>query len=270
MSSTQKLIKYFALAFAWVLIFSIFSALALTLTTIGSSLDDNNSITEKLNNIDFEGDFNILEIDISTSKLIIKEGDFFKAETSNKYISCKQDGNKLFIEERKHSWFSNNDNNELIVYIPKSFIFDAVAIDTGAGKVDIEELITKKLYLNLGAGKVEIDNLVVSDEGEINGGAGEFIIKDGNINDLNLDMGVGRIELNSKLTGESIVDSGIGEISLNLIGKLDDYKIIIDKGIGSATLNGTNMSDDTYYGNGSNKIDIDGGIGTINISLKDK
>ena len=44
------------------------------------------------------------------------------------------------------------------------FIFDGIAIETGAGKVDIETLTTKKLYLDLGAGRVEIDNLVALDE----------------------------------------------------------------------------------------------------------
>ena len=47
----------------------------------------------------------------------------------------------------------------------------------------------------------------------------------------------------------------------------DDYCIILDKGLGNATINGKNMSDDTTYGTGENKLDIDGGVGSIQIDF---
>ena len=47
----------------------------------------------------------------------------------------------------------------------------------------------------------------------------------------------------------------------------DDYCIILDKGLGNATINGKNMSDDTTYGTGENKLDIDDGLGSIQIDF---
>ena len=47
----------------------------------------------------------------------------------------------------------------------------------------------------------------------------------------------------------------------------DDYCIILDKGLGNATINGKNMSGDTTYGTGENKLDIDGGLGSIQIDF---
>ena len=49
---------------------------------------------------------------------------------------------------------------------------------------------------------------------------------------------------------------------------MNDYNISLDKGIGSATLAGNSMDDNTQYGTGSNKIDIDGGVGSISIDFK--
>ena len=47
----------------------------------------------------------------------------------------------------------------------------------------------------------------------------------------------------------------------------DDYFITLDKGLGNATINGKNMSGDTTYGTGENKLDIDGGLGSIQIDF---
>ena len=53
-------------------------------------------------------------------------------------------------------------------------------------------------------------------------------------------------------------------IFYDLLG--DDYKIKIDKGIGSATVNNEKVVDSSYYGSGRNIIDIDGGVGNIEVS----
>ena len=55
----------------------------------------------------------------------------------------------------------------------------------------------------------------------------------------------------------------IGKIDLNLIG--DNYKFKVNKGIGKITINNNEMKDKTITGTGTSFIDIDGGIGEINI-----
>ena len=46
------------------------------------------------------------------------------------------------------------------------------------------------------------------------------------------------------------------------------YKVKVDKGLGKVKLNGDVIDNDTYYGNGINRLDIDGGIGNIIINFK--
>lgn len=266
MSSTQKIIKYLAIAFALFLTFNIISGIMLGVSFIGNIFNDNkSSIAEELNDLEIDNNLLILDVDVSSSNVTIKSGDTFKVETNNKYINTKQDKNKIYIEEKNHNWF--NDNSELIIYIPEYFVFDKVSMETDIGKVNIESLSTKQLYLNLGAGKVDINNLNVIDKAKIDGGAGEINISSTSINNLNLNMGVGKLSLTSKLTGNSIIDSGVGKLDLNLIDTQEDYKISLDKGIGTAKIKGNNIKDDSTYGTGINKIDIDGGIGSINIDF---
>ena len=83
-----------------------------------------------------------------------------------------------------------------------------------------------------------------------------------------MNIGVGKVSLVSKLTGNNKIDSGVGKMNLYLIGTLDDYKISIDKGIGTAKIDGENVKDDSTYGTGINSLDIDGGIGSIDIEFK--
>ena len=198
----------------------------------------------------------------------IKTGNKLKIETNNKNINFKQDNNRLHIKE-KHGWFNKTQNSDLIIYVPQNFIFDMVSIESGAGKLNVDQLLTKNLYLDLGAGKVVINNLNTFDNTEIDGGAGSIEINNGKINNLDLDMGVGQLSLNSTLTGNNKIDSGVGVIDLNLNGTINDYKIKIDKGIGAVNLNGEKVKGNTYYGTGSNLVDVDGGIGNINISILD-
>ena len=44
------------------------------------------------------------------------------------------------------------------------------------------------------------------------------------------------------------------------------WKIKLDKGLGNATLNNEKMDSTTYYGNGTNLIEVNGGIGSISIN----
>ena len=271
MSGLQKIIKYLAIAFAIFLIFSIISGIMYGFSFIGTLFDDNkSSITEKLNDLEINKNTLLLDINVLSSNIVIKKGDAFKAETNNKYINSKQDNNKLYITEKKHNWFNNSDNNELIIYVPDDFVFDGVLIDAGAGKVSIEVLSTKKLYLNLGAGKVDINNLNVSEIAKIDGGAGDLNISAIDIHNLDLNMSIGDLSLIAKLTGDNKIDSGVGKTDLSLIGTLEDYEISLDKGLGKATINGENVEDNNTYGMGINKIDIDFKIGNVNIDFISK
>lgn len=267
MMQTQKIIKYVALTFAIFLVVTIITGIIGAVLSIGN-IFNNDNITDNLETLDVSGTASIINIDVNSVNIVLKEGTTLKAETNNKYINVKQDDNKLFITENNHNWLKNN-NGDLIIYIPSDLVIDEMRLNSGAGKITIDKLSTQILYFDLGAGKVTINNLTVSKKAKINGGAGKVSILDGNINNLDLDMGVGKLSITSIITGNSKIDAGVGATELNLIGTNDDYQIKLDKGIGSSTINGNNMSDDSVYGNGTNTIDIDGGVGSIKINISD-
>lgn len=268
MIKVQKIIKYLAIGFAIFLIVNIISLATYGIISIGNIFNnnENNTITEGFKNIKTNNKVGNLEIETKGVSITIKNGDKFKIETDNKDIKTKESNNKLLIIEDNNKWFNKTDYTELIIYVPTDYQFDKVSIDSGAGKIEVDTLNTKNLDLDLGAGQVNISNLSVTEGTEIDGGAGEINITNSSIKNLDLDLGVGKVTLNSSLYGFNEIDGGIGELIVNLIGTENDYQIKCTKALGKITLNDEKIQSDTTYGNGNNLIEINGGIGNININ----
>ena len=235
MTTAQKIIKYLAIAFAIFLIITIISAI-LTATVALSGILGLKKAIENSNNAEmvtttFENaEIHTLNIDIAATNLMIKQGEILKIETDNSNIDCKQSNKELKIKEKDYKWFSyNNVEKELILYVPEDLEFEKVKINVGVGKVTISSRT---------------------------------------INDLDFDMGVGEANITADLTGESEINAGVGELNIKLQGEKDSYKIKADKGIGAIKIDGKQISNGEIYGDGENEIDIDGGIGSINIYYK--
>ncbi len=266
MNSAQKVIKYLAIALAISLIASIFMGIYHVVGAFGGLLTNNTS-GEGLNINDYPASSNILSIDIKASKLKIIEGEYLKVESDSEYITSSQDYNKLAITEKPHSILNKKNDEETTIYVPKDMTFDKVYISSGAGTINIETIATHDLELELGAGKLEIDKITTYNNTNIESGAGEVIIKNAKLSNLDLDAGVGKFTLNTSLTGTSKIDAGVGELNLNLLDSKENYSIYTETGIGSIMIDGNNVKDESTYGMGSNKIDIDGGVGSINIKF---
>ena len=270
MTSFQKVIKYLAIAFAVFLIVNIVSGIYYGVSTLVTAFteDDSDYISDVLKTIEVSNDEILsLEIDIDSTSLTIKNGNEFMVETNNEYISSSERNGKLILKEKNRNWFRRSSKSELVITLPLDIKFDNVDIDTGSGKIRIEQLITEKLDFDFGAGSTEIESLEVFDNAKIDGGAGKIKILSGDINDLDLDLGVGEFTMSSSLTGNNKIDAGIGEVNIDLIGNLEQYKIKASKGIGNIRLDGEKIKNDTLYGTGDNYLEIDGGIGDIEIEL---
>lgn len=264
MSSAQKVIKYFAIFFAISLIVCIFSGIYQALGVVGGILT-NNQDGKGLNIKHYPNSSNVLSVDVISSRLKIVEGDHFKIESDSKYIISKQDYNKLSVKEKNKGFFETRKNKVVTIYIPKDMVFDKVYISNKAGTIDIESMTTRELELEIGAGKVDIDEITSLNNTNIESGAGKVTINSAKLNNLNLDAGVGKFTINGKLTGKAKIDAGVGDLSINLLGYKDDYGIYVETGIGNINIDGNKVKDNTTYGIGNNKVDIDGGVGNINI-----
>ena len=142
MNTTQKIIKYLAIAFAVFLIVTIISAILTGLYALSNVLglrNDNETIGEMKTIEIEESQITTLDIDVAFTNLIIKIDDSFKIETNNNNINYNQDNQNIQITEKAHKWFERNYNGDLNLYIPETIEFEKVKINEGAGKINIEK-----------------------------------------------------------------------------------------------------------------------------------
>lgn len=266
MTTGKKIIKYLSMAFAIFLTFTIISGVTngiYSLISVFSDTSGNGDVRVLWNNDNTNIDD--IDIDLIYNNLNIKVGNKFSVETNSKNVKYTIQDSTLIVKENKKIWYSsNNKKDELTIYIPSNIVLNKIDIDMGAGTLNIENMNTRKLALDLGAGSTLIKD-IYSDNTNINTGAGSFTIVNGNINDLDLDVGVGKTNITSKITGNSTIDIGIGSLSLNLIG--NNYTFKVNKGIGKVVIDNKEVSDNEVLGMGSNTIKLNGGIGDTTVTL---
>lgn len=272
MTTTQKIIKYLAIAFALFLVISIFSIIFGLSREIISSinsdkkdsklLEEYTTISNNVNNIES------FKIDISNDDIEIKEGEKFEVKTNDPDVKFYHENSKVKIKtDKTFSWhLSNSSRGTIIIYLPNEFNISELDLNLGAGKIDIDKIFVETLLMDLGAGTMTAKEINVYEKATINGGAGNINIYSGTINNLNLKLGAGNASIESDLTGSNTLTTGVGKLNLGLSRSKDNYKFDISKGLGNIILNDFDVSEDILIGDGETKIKISGAIGNIIIN----
>lgn len=269
-NSLSKAIYIIGKIFAIVLIVSIIGAIVQGIFSIfsgsgvigfGGHKDDESSYISQ-EYID-ELDGYCLVAELKATDVTVNSGDKFEYKTNNKYVTVKQEDDKIIIKETKIA--KNKKNSKLELTIPKDKTFSTVDFSSGAGNVTINGLSADELDFQLGAGDVTVNDLVVTDSAEIDCGVGNFNVNGGNIKDLELNSGVGNVSFSTALIGECEINSGIGEIDFNVFGSADDYSVSVSKMAGEVYVDGKKVSGHTTVGNGQNEIEINGGLGKVSV-----
>lgn len=266
MTSWQKAIKYIAIAFAIFLIVSIIGGIMSAVGIIGGFIESD-ATADNVKTYTVSQDITQLEIEINAADFTVTIGDEFKVESNLKDLTVKDSGRVLAIVENK-KWGRDYNNAVLTLYVPENFVFQKAKIETGAGRVTVDTLSADKLSLELGAGEVKITELNATEKVEIDGGAGKITIGGGTLYNLDFDMGVGECNITSAILGNSELDCGVGEANITLTGEKTDYKLFVEKGIGSVTVDGQAVSSESAYGDGTNKIELNCGIGAVKVKFE--
>ena len=263
MTKKQKIIKIFAIFLAVSIISSILSIIISLFTGISSIFIDTRDLvtySKEYSNIER------IKIDNINTFVTIKEGSSFRVDAINvdKRLKVKLVNNTLKIEEKRIG--INNTDSNLIITIPKNIELSEINISDSASKILIMDINVSSFEIEQGIGLLEIKDSYIKNA-SIDGGIGEIDVTNTKFYNLELDSGIGDIDVNASIMENSEISCGIGNIDINLIGDKKDYSINIEKGIGSIKIENNEVGNNTIYGKGINKLDIDGGIGSINISF---
>ena len=277
MTTLQKVIKYLAIAFAIFLtvtilggILGVFELLGVIFSNDDVAMD---SVIGEMKTYAVASDVSDLNVRINAADFFIKEGKAFSVESNLMNLEVEEKNGCLTIKdltEIKILGSNAYEEAKLTVYVPADTVFEGVHIKTGAGRFTVDDLSAQTIGFELGAGDVTINRLLAVKSADIEGGAGRITVTEGSINDLDLKMGVGQLNLTAALFGDAKLELGVGESNITLCGSKDDYKLDIEKGIGNITLDGKQVSDYGSSGNGTNEVNIHGGIGAINVIIDEK
>ena len=248
MTQGHKIIKGLAIALAVFIIVSILSAIVYGIVGLISIFTNEENLLDNPNIIKIEEKIDVIDIEIGATNLIIKDGEEFKVETNDGDIIIDQEGSTLKINEKNSKKLISKSKSKLTIYIPKEESVD-------------------QLILELGAGNVSIENIEVRAQTEIQGGAGNIEISSSILNNIDFELGVGNVDLEAYLYGENSIECGVGNLDLNLLNE-DDYKVSIEKGVGTISVNDKKAKNNTTIGNGDHIIDIEGGVGNIDVITK--
>lgn len=266
MTGIQRVIKYFAIGLAAFIIVNIISFVFMALGAVSSfgSGDSGKSFNETYH------DVSLVDVDVAYASIIVQSGDEFRVEASNvsKRFSSKLVHGKLKIKESRNWFWGNHSSGKIVISVPEAVQLSELKIDSGAGKIEIDQVIANRFDVSQGAGVLSIKNSEFFHT-DIDGGAGMIEISSSKLRNLNLDSGVGRVSIEATIMGNSKIDCGVGEIELSLSGTSKDYRLEVAKGLGSIRIDGTEYKSDTVYGEGSNVIELDGGVGSIRIHFTD-
>ena len=271
MTTWQKIIKYGAILLAFFLIFQIIFLILWGFRLFGSFLglyDEEEVVcSSHMTEIASETTFpSKLDIELNFTHLVIQRGSEFQVSSNSSAITYEKKDNTAYIRENVNFLDSSfgNEQDCLVISLPDS-VFEKVAIEAGAGTIDISGLQSYYFELDQGAGRVSLRDVYIHSKADISGGAGEMNIEASTLTNADLDLGIGKFTFHGELIGKSEMNAGIGSVDLHLENGLNRYTFHVNKGIGSVTIQDEDIRDDSTYGQGQDYIDIDGGIGTIKI-----
>lgn len=190
-----------------------------------------------LQNFSFDPTNNkINELDLTLNNAIINvyEDDVeylqLRLENAPKNVKTVFDEYKLIIKDQR---FINIKNEKMIVniYVPRNFVFNDVSLEVNGGVIEINQLNTKQLDIDLNAGFIKGNDCFVEQEYDIECNAGDIdLISKNSLQDYgyDIDCNIGKVKIGN------IHHNGIVEY----MSEYKDKMINIDCNVGKVEIRG--------------------------------
>ncbi len=222
-----------------------------------------------------------LEIKAGYGELIIECWDEEEISLSYpvNYMKVKKEGDELLLEPKRSwglfrwigIWDDEEDSYQIVVKIPRDYVFREAYITTGAGTADIERLKAVSLYLKTGAGELDAKEMIATEKIKIEAGVGETVIRHLQASEAEFSIGVGEMSISGRIDGDISAEAAVGELEMMLTNQESDFNYNVTCGVGDISVNGKDYSGigSSHNENNGAKYDFDMscGVGSIEVTL---
>jgi len=208
-------------------------------------------------NMTFSDDFDRINVDLGVANVTVQEGTSFSAtgQLSDR-VTISTDNNTLVITEARArgprfniGFGFSRQSYYLVLTVPHGTALDTLSIETGVGRVEVENIEAARADIHSGVGNVHVRNVEF----------GHTI----------LDSGVGDVYADGIFTGRTDLSSGVGNVSLTLPGARDDYAYRIQADIGNASINGERTGSATRsHANPVADLRLSSGVGNVRVDFR--
>lgn len=231
---------------------------------------------QKILDGDFTQEYNAneieqLEIEIAGGGIDIQESDkdqIVVVGTDTDQLQCYQEDGILHVIGQEESM---DFHGKVIIYLPKGKFIDEANLQIGGGEVNISDLSTENLVINMGGGQVSADR-IISKSADIEIGAGESRIKDSEIEDVTISVGMGSSYFSGLITGDLSANNSMGSIILELNNSQMDHNYTISCEAGNVELGNDRFSGLAYdkeIDNGAeHDFELDCSMGNIQVRFQ--
>lgn len=222
-----------------------------------------------------------LDLEVSAGNLIVKQGDTFSIQGSNVIEDSIKYGvkdNELYVKEKDNDFWSfigrigfffESNDTVITVTIPADFVATNTSLEVNAGELNIDQLNTKVLDLDVQAGKANLNQVTVGEKAKMELGAGGIFANDYNGKNLELDISAGEAELRGEFYETLDLDCSAGTIRVYTQLNEDEYSYDLNQSAGSIKVNGNSYKDyEDRNSAASNHIVVDCSAGTIKIETE--
>ncbi len=162
---------------------------------------------------------------------------------------------------------NENWNSSITIIFPEDYKLEDCEIFGGTGAINISDFICDSLDLDLGTGSLTGDDIECN-EFDLDSGTGNITLTNVVFHETNIDCETGLLDLSGRLLGDTDITCEVGKLNLTLKDYEENYNINIKKGLGTLTVNGATFNKfHSSPPNASHYLEIEGGIGDINIDF---
>lgn len=165
-----------------------------------------------------------------------------------------QKGDKIVVEQPHYWWFAQKyERAQIDIYIPENMTLDTVKLNMSAGVLNVNDLKAKTVKVDAAAGRVKVNQLECQE--------------------LKVNTAMGQTSLQKVTVHEKAsIDVGAGSASIHLSGSENDYDTSVSVGLGHVKVGDTSFSGiadrDSHHNDGKTKLDIDCGLGNVNVEME--